>query len=124
MGWTGMENDGVRRDARAHLMRALEATEDRVLACQRIGDVIYAAYWTAEDKVIGLVVLLDRPMGGWTYYKVIDEGMGPHASDCPISILDVLDETSTEYALEWRARCRANLLEEYRRTVALEEAEA
>ena len=108
MGWTGIENDGVRRDARAHLMRALEATEDRVLACQRRGDVIYAAYWTAEDEIIGLVVLLDRPRGGWTYYKVMDEGMGPYEANCPESILDVLDETEDEYALAWRERCRAN----------------
>src|SRR3546814_8342346 len=35
--------------------------------------------------------------------------MGPCEADCPAAILDLLSPTEHEYALEWRARCRANL---------------
>ena len=35
--------------------------------------------------------------------------MGPCETDCPASILDLLTPTDKEYALDWRARCRANL---------------
>ena len=109
MGWTGIENDGIRRDARAHIARGVgEFTANRTLACQRVGDVIYAAYWGEDDKIIGLVVLLDRPRGGWTYYKAMTEHEGPYEANCPESILDVLDEIEDEYGLAWRERCRAN----------------
>lgn len=37
------------------------------------------------------------------------EQMGPTESDCPAGILDRLTPTTSEYALAWRARCRANL---------------
>ena len=118
MGWTGMQNDGVRRDARAHMARVL-GTEERVLAAKRVGDVIYSAYWTESDQVIGLVTLMERS-GGWTHYKVMGEDEGPNASECPAEILDVLDPIDSDYAMAWRARCRSNLLDDYRRDAALE----
>jgi len=118
MGWDGMQNDGVRRDARGHIARVLgEEAAERTLAAERVGDVIYAAYWSAEDVVSGLVILIDRPRGGWTYYKVMDETMGPNEAKCPEGILDTLDATDDHYANEWRSRCRrairqAKLLEQ------------
>ena len=36
--------------------------------------------------------------------------MGPCESECPASILDTLTDTDSEYAVSWRARCRANLI--------------
>lgn len=39
-------------------------------------------------------------------YKDMDETMGPCYYDCPKSILDLLTETDSEAALEWRAKCR------------------
>ena len=36
--------------------------------------------------------------------------MGPCESECPAAILDELTETDSEYAVDWRARCRANLV--------------
>jgi hypothetical protein len=42
-------------------------------------------------------------------YKDMTEHMGPSESQCPRHILDLLTATSEEYALDWRARCRARL---------------
>src|SRR3546814_18963579 len=39
----------------------------------------------------------------------LTENMGPCEADCPAAILDLLSPTEHEYALDWRARCRANL---------------
>jgi hypothetical protein len=41
-------------------------------------------------------------------YKDMDESMGPCESGCPQAILDLLTPTDSAFALEWRARCRAN----------------
>lgn len=41
--------------------------------------------------------------------KIVGEEMGPYESSCPARILDLLSETDVEYALQWRAKCRATL---------------
>src|SRR3546814_16727894 len=43
-------------------------------------------------------------------YKDMSENMGPCEADCPAAILELLSPTDHEYALDWRARCRANLV--------------
>ena len=42
-------------------------------------------------------------------YKDMDESVGPYEDSCPRHILDLLTPTDREHALDWRARCRANL---------------
>lgn len=42
-------------------------------------------------------------------YKDMDESAGPCEDSCPGHILDLLTPTDREHALDWRARCRANL---------------
>src|SRR3546814_12246736 len=42
-------------------------------------------------------------------YKDMDEYVGPYEDSCPRHILDLLTPTDREHALDWRARCRANL---------------
>lgn len=39
----------------------------------------------------------------------LSEHMGPCEADCPVAILDLLTPTDSQYALEWRARCREKL---------------
>lgn len=39
----------------------------------------------------------------------LDESVGPYEDSCPRHILDLLTPTDREHALDWRARCRANL---------------
>ncbi len=42
-------------------------------------------------------------------YKDMDETVGPVEDSCPAGILDLLTPTEFEYALDWRARCRARI---------------
>lgn len=76
--------------------------------------VLYAAVENPVlDQVFGLVVLMHRNPSPNVYfnftYKYVDETMGPNESNCPAAILDLLTETDSEYAREWRGRCRQNL---------------
>lgn len=60
--------------------------------------------------VVCLVKWNPRDKEGMVFgYKDMDETMGPHESECPVQILDLLTPTTRPYAVEWRARCRANL---------------
>lgn len=79
-----------------------------------VGSVAYVAMRrkdTPDAPTIGVVVLTARaPRDYFNFgYKVIDEFMGPAESHCPAKVLDALSPTDAEYAVTWRARCRANL---------------
>lgn len=67
----------------------------------------------AERKVHAVICLVyynPRDRDGYVFgYKDMDEAMGPHEADCPAEILDLLTPTDAPYAVEWRARCRANI---------------
>ena len=61
--------------------------------------------------VFALVCLVrynPRDREGYIFgYKDMAETMGPVESGCPAVILDLLTPTQNAYALDWRARCRA-----------------
>ena len=61
-----------------------------------------------EDKVIGIVILVDYARDGHFGYKDMDESMGPNYYNCPKRILDLLTPTEYEYAQEWRRLCYEN----------------
>jgi hypothetical protein len=68
---------------------------------------------TGERRVWAAVFLLgygrrsyDDHNFGW---KDMSEDMGPCEAECPERILNLLTPTDSEYANEWRARCRANI---------------
>ena len=42
-------------------------------------------------------------------YKDMDETVGPCEAECPERILNLLTPTNYPHAIDWRARCRANL---------------
>lgn len=42
-------------------------------------------------------------------YKDMSEDMEPAECDCPASILSLLSPTDSEYANDWRERCRKNI---------------
>lgn len=62
---------------------------------------------TGERRVTALVILLGFYKGhenfGW---KDMDESMGPNEAECPERILDLLTPIDSEYANNWRKRCR------------------
>src|SRR3546814_15017544 len=62
-------------------------------------------------SVVCLVRWSPRSRDGHQFgYKDMSENMGPCEADCPAAILELLSPTDHEYALDWRARCRANLV--------------
>lgn len=110
MGWTGGQLDGP---ATALNLIDFELGADftkRVLATAKIGSVVYAAVRAHDDPsvVFGLVLLTERH-DGMVYTKAITDTMGPAEDMCPARILALLSDTDSEYANQWRERCRARL---------------
>lgn len=69
--------------------------------------VIYAAVREADGTTWGLVVLTSWSRDYYNFcHKEVSEDMGPNETQCPTRILDVLTPTDSEYASNWRTRCR------------------
>ena len=74
-------------------------------------------YAACRDKrngeVFALVYLVNsdnRAKDGFNFgYKSMEESMGPCEDNCPERILNLLTETSNEWAIEWRQRCRRKI---------------
>ena len=135
MGWLFMPfaSMGGHRSATSYLdaqftyERDLEGGTRRglkVLASSCPGNrVYYAAVQVMTDGVGGeifavvcLVRWNTRSSDGQNFgYKDMTENMGPCEADCPAHILDLLTPTNKEYAIDWRARCRANLVRRSRK---------
>lgn len=66
------------------------------------------------DAVFAIVCLVrwnPRDREGYIFgYKDMTEHMGPCEAECPARILDLLGPIKSEFALAWRARCRAALV--------------
>ena len=85
--------------------------------------VYYAAAQVMTDgiggEVFAVVCLVrwnPRSADGHQFgYKDMDESMGPCEADCPARVLDLLTPTDRDHAIEWRARCRANLVQRARK---------
>lgn len=60
-----------------------------------------------SSKTFGMVVLTKTDISEYDNfgYKEIDETMGPNKYDCPVGIINMLDETDNEYAKKWREKC-------------------
>lgn len=79
----------------------------RVVMKDHAGDV-YGFKLDAENAyTFAAVFLTSRRVDAWGY-KDMDETMGPGMSEAPAALLDLLSETTSKYALEWRERCRKN----------------
>ena len=67
---------------------------------------------TGQRQVWAAICLVrynPRDREGYIFgYKDMEESMGPCERDCPERILDLLTPTDAQYALRWRADCRAN----------------
>jgi hypothetical protein len=63
---------------------------------------------TLEREVVAVIALLhiDQYELG---KKTMDETCGPYSYNCPESILDLLTETKSEYAQNWRINCREQI---------------
>jgi hypothetical protein len=121
MGWLFMRDMGGHAAPRSYLDNQFTYVRDdhrlTVLASSMVGSTYYAACERVEAngaaQVFAVVCLTKhnlRSTDGHVFgYKDMTEHMGPCESECPAAILDALTETDSEYAADWRARCRANL---------------
>lgn len=80
-----------------------------ILASSTIKGVYYAAVRNDDTGwVWALVIKTHRAPRSYHNFgwKSMDETMGPCYYDAPAKVLDLLSPTESEYANEWRARCR------------------
>jgi hypothetical protein len=72
-----------------------------------------ANHVTGKTEIFARVCLVKynpRDREGMIFgYKDMSETMGPCEAECPAKILDLLDPTTSDYARDWRARCRTAL---------------
>lgn len=80
------------------------------------GSTYYAAVRKTEKdtkkvSVTAIVILTHTAMRDYCNFgwKDIEECCGPCEDDCPKSILELLTETESKYANEWRERCWAKI---------------
>ena len=114
MGWTCYHathykpNGTVDRKAECDKMFKPE----ELVKSSMVGSTYYAAIKTGENEIMAIVILTcgkDRNDPYFNFgYKAIDETCGPYSYDCPVSILNLLTPTDSEWANEWRRRCYEN----------------
>lgn len=112
MGWVTYHRPKGESD-RTHFERELLADTDyEIVECSTVDRVFYAAVRTKTTGAVwALVVLLQRTRGHHNFgYKDLEESMGPAEANAPAKVLDALTPTDNKYALEWRQRCRNNLV--------------
>ena len=120
MGWTSYNAKFYKKgqiDRKAECDNLMNADENwEVLKSSMVGSTYYAAVKmtdkaTGKSDVCAMVVLTGVRNNQYFnfYYKDIHENCGPCEDKCPKGILDLLTETDSEYANEWRKRCRENL---------------
>ena len=124
MGWTWYFASHY--DRRGRVNRKAECNEImesggriEVVRSTMVGSVYYAALKTVkrfgddeklhaipeENQTVFAVVVLTSVRGREFGYKDMDETEGPTESKCPISILQLLSPTDSEFAKAWRQRC-------------------
>ena len=99
---------------RKQICRARVSGNYEVIKDAMVGTTWYAAIKNKETgEVFASIVLTKIDRNGYCNFgmKWIDEECGPYHHDCPASILDLLTPTTSQYAQEWRERCRAHIQE-------------
>jgi hypothetical protein len=126
MGWLYMQSLGGFKSPKAYLdnqftHESVGSTKCEVLKSALVGmRTYYAAVkitpLIGTPEVFAVVCLVrynKRAADGYIFgYKDMDETMGPCEAQCPQAILELLTPTESEYAVQWRERCKARLAKE------------
>lgn len=105
MGWTFTHRERGTTDL--DWFRRQFGTGYELIDGMTVGRTFYGAVRDEDGKVSAAVILINRNRGEFNFgYKDMTEAMGPGEARCPERILDQLTPTDSEYANEWRARCR------------------
>lgn len=84
-------------------------SEYEILRSAMVGNVHYAALKDqGTGAVFAAITLTSVDNSDWYNFmtKTMHEDEGPVEAKCPESILDLLTETDSEFASDWRDRCR------------------
>ncbi len=71
----------------------------------------YAAFKRNCSGKVFAVVYQTKRRNGSIAVKPVGEGEGPFYFDCPAKVFNLLTETDTEWALEWRSKVQKYLAE-------------
>ena len=112
MGWTWYNANYYKKgkiDRKAECDSYFEYKNSpyKVLKSSMVGSTYYAAI--QKGNIVCAAVFLTSTCMNDYYnfgYKDMDETCGPYQYDCPKSILDLLTPTDSEYANEWRRKCK------------------
>lgn len=87
------------------IYRQIEDDRFKIVHYSKVGSVAYLAIKKDNSIVFGCVVwcFVDKGNKG---YKLMEESTGPYYYDAPKVLLDKLTPTDSEYAIEWRRKCR------------------
>lgn len=123
MGWTSYhathyKNGKVDRKAELDAMYNWEDENRKceVLRSSMVGSTYYAAVKSFNktngyERVCAAICLTSTNSKDYYNfaYKDMDETCGPYKYDCPKGILDLLTPTDSEWANNWREKCREQL---------------
>ncbi|GAB1333386.1 DUF6927 domain-containing protein [Streptomyces sennicomposti] len=110
MGWTSYRRDKNAETNEEHFAKKLDKRY-KIIAHGTVEGVFYAAVRDQTTSEVTAFIALTRWTNDPDYnfsYKDMDENCGPGDHKAPKSVLNALTPTTNEYALAWRARCRAH----------------
>ena len=107
MGWMWTYAYGEKNKQKLMTEELEKYGDIKVLKSSMKGSEYYAACVSARkpEEVWAIVCLVKLDKNGDWGYKDMDETMGPCYYNCPKAIIDLLTETTNEWALEWRRKC-------------------
>lgn len=118
MGWTWYHASEYTKSGRVSPSREIrKAIKDgigerqHVITDAFVKGVYYAAVLDECDGTVWCCICMTSTTTTDYFnfgYKDMDEFMGPYNYDCPDRILDLLSPTDSEWANEWRRKCREN----------------
>ncbi|MFD7956090.1 DUF6927 domain-containing protein [Streptomyces ardesiacus] len=110
MGWTSYRRDKNAETNEVHFAKKLD-NRYKIIAHGTVEGVFYAAVRDQTTSEVTAFIALTRWTNDPDYnfsYKDLDENCGPGDHKAPKSVLNALTPTTNEYALAWRAQCRAH----------------
>lgn len=126
MGWdyghaTHYKKGGVidrKAEVDEHYNWSSDETKAELVRSCMVGSTYYGAVritnlLTDVSSIHAVVVLTHTESRSYFNFgmKSMSESMGPCEYDCPASILNLLSETDSDWAIEWRERCRKRIEE-------------
>lgn len=108
MGWTFTAMQGIKPKEVKGVVDSMIRSDAKVVKSVMVGNTYYAAV-EFRGTTTGLVVKTSIRNSEYCNFgtKFIGEEEGPCERECPNSILNLLSPTDSDWANQWRDKCRA-----------------